>query len=109
MQFLFNKRFNPQHYIKWCRQSAFLYPRNLTDRQDKLSLNTLIQHNNSRQCFSRLNRSFLDLAFSRLIKTYFLNKDFDMKNPICIDCPQIECVYSLGNYRIPDVISMCAR
>ena len=50
-----------------------------------------------------------DLSNSRLIKTYFINKNFDLKNPICINCPQIECLYSLGNYRIPDDISMCAR
>ena len=51
----------------------------------------------------------LELTSSKLIKTYFINKNFDLKNPICINCPQIECVYSLGNYRIPDVISICAR
>ena len=57
----------------------------------------------------RLKISSSDLCNSRLIKTYFINKNFDLKNPICISCPQIECLYSLGNYRIPDDISMCAR
>ena len=37
------------------------------------------------------------------------NQHFDFLEPICSTCPQIECLVTEGNYRIPDEISICVR
>ena len=43
------------------------------------------------------------------IKTYFLNKHYDFKNPLCQTCPDIECLFTEGTYNFPEEITICAR
>ena len=43
------------------------------------------------------------------IKTYFLNKNYDFKNPLCQTCPDIECLFTEGNYNFPEQTTICAR
>ena len=51
----------------------------------------------------------LGFTESELIRTYFLNKEYDFITPICTNCPQIECLLTEGSYKIPDDISICVR
>ena len=51
----------------------------------------------------------LGFTESKLIQTYFLNKEYDFITPICTNCPQIECLLTEGSYKIPDDISICVR
>ena len=43
------------------------------------------------------------------IKTYFLNKHYDFKNPLCQTCPDIECLFTEGTYNFPEETTICAR
>ena len=43
------------------------------------------------------------------IKTYFLNKHYDFKNPLCHTCPDIECLFSEGTYSFPEETTICVR
>ena len=43
------------------------------------------------------------------IKTYFLNKNYDFKNSLCQTCPDIECLFTEGNFNFPEETTICAR
>ena len=43
------------------------------------------------------------------IKTYFINKNYDFRNPLCQTCPDIECLFAEGSFRIPEETTICVR
>ena len=59
-----------------------------------------------------MNTFFLiGLRFVHLkdIQTYFLNKNYDFKNPLCQTCSDIECLFTEGNYNFPEETTICVR
>ena len=51
----------------------------------------------------------LSLANGRDIRTYHLNKNFDMKTLVPNESPDIECLVADGHIPIPPQISICFR
>ena len=51
----------------------------------------------------------LGQIYARQINTYFLNKNYDFKNPLCKTCPDIECLYTEGSFDFPQEMSICFR
>ena len=43
------------------------------------------------------------------IETYFINKNYDFRNPLCQTCPDIECLFAEGSFRIPEETTICVR
>ena len=52
---------------------------------------------------------FLESIHMKSITTYYLNKNFDFRTPLCTTCPDVECVFTKGNFNIPENITFCAR
>ena len=52
---------------------------------------------------------FIDQLEARLIKTYFLNKNFNQLNPIDNTNPNIECLYTKGPFYFPKELTICFR
>ena len=49
-------------------------------------------------------------VLGRQIKTFYLNKKFDIRNPICEQCPNPECVVSYGSILpFPREMTVCFR
>ena len=53
--------------------------------------------------------SLVGEIYGRNINTYFLNKNFDFKNPLCKTCPDIECLYTEGDFDFPTELTICFR
>ena len=44
------------------------------------------------------------------INTYFLNKKFDIRNPLCYECPAIDCLYTKNEtMQFPKSMTVCLR
>ena len=52
---------------------------------------------------------YFNQIHTKTINTYFLNKHFDTKQPLCKTCPDIECLYTQGDFEFPTELSICFR
>ena len=51
----------------------------------------------------------MEQTHARDIETYFLNKNYDFKNPLCKTCPDIECLYTEGSFDFSSELTICFR
>ena len=48
-------------------------------------------------------------AISIRIPTYYINSNLPLAEPECFQCPDPECVYTIGNFSLPPEITICYR
>ena len=54
--------------------------------------------------------NIMEPVTARKIKTFYLNKKFDIRNPICDDCPDPQCVYTMNDsIPFPRTMTLCFR
>ena len=51
----------------------------------------------------------INTFYEKTIKTHFLNKNFDLKHPLFKTCPDIESLYTQGDFEFLSEISICFR